>query len=392
MSESLPLRPNLEWLKKLSKDRLAALRARDPRAKLSDAQLAVARQYGFSSWRKLKAHVETVQNEVGKVSPVDASQEPASPGDPELGELLAAVERGDIDRVTQLLKRRPILARSHGPEGQTPLHAAAWYNDARLAEALLTYGADPEAKYGESGHTALSWAVTCSSLDFANALVQRGSKPDLFCSAGIGSVEYLQSWFDSKGALRPGAARTGSSRLAANGKRLPCPPTTPIEQISDALYIASRNGQVEAVRFLVTKQPDLSFRAYMGGTPLHWAYFSGSKAVIELLKQAGADENARDDVLKCKPRSFGICVPASWGMADDVRDRLAEDPALVNLMDGSTSPLHEAARNGHGDIVQLLLAAGADPQLRNGEGKTPAELAADSGHAAVAQSLMRAGN
>src|SRR5215510_13083017 len=39
MTRSLPLRANLEWLKKLSKERLDALRAGDPTLTLSDAQL-----------------------------------------------------------------------------------------------------------------------------------------------------------------------------------------------------------------------------------------------------------------------------------------------------------------------------------------------------------------
>jgi len=45
---SLPDRPNLEYLKKLAKDRLSALRRANPAAKLADAQLAVAREHGFA--------------------------------------------------------------------------------------------------------------------------------------------------------------------------------------------------------------------------------------------------------------------------------------------------------------------------------------------------------
>ena len=54
----LPAQPNLEHLKNEAKQRLKALRAGDPATKLAAAQLAVARDYGFASWRQLKAHVE----------------------------------------------------------------------------------------------------------------------------------------------------------------------------------------------------------------------------------------------------------------------------------------------------------------------------------------------
>ena len=60
MSRNLPARPNLEFLKKAAKDLLDTVRRSDPSAQLSDAQFALAREYGFDSWPKLKAHVEGI--------------------------------------------------------------------------------------------------------------------------------------------------------------------------------------------------------------------------------------------------------------------------------------------------------------------------------------------
>src|SRR5262245_12685203 len=56
----LPEHPNLDWLKNRAKEKLRQLRAAQPTAKLAQAQLAVAREYGFPSWRKLKQHVDTI--------------------------------------------------------------------------------------------------------------------------------------------------------------------------------------------------------------------------------------------------------------------------------------------------------------------------------------------
>ena len=53
---TLPPRPSLEQLRKQTKERLAAM----PGAKLADAQFALARDYGFDSWPKLKRHVTAV--------------------------------------------------------------------------------------------------------------------------------------------------------------------------------------------------------------------------------------------------------------------------------------------------------------------------------------------
>ena len=54
----LPDRPSLEYLKKLAKDRLQELRGADRSVRLAQAQLAVAREHGFPSWRALRAEVD----------------------------------------------------------------------------------------------------------------------------------------------------------------------------------------------------------------------------------------------------------------------------------------------------------------------------------------------
>ena len=54
-ARALPARPRLDALKSEAKRRLAQRRPRDPGLKLSAVQFELAREYGFSSWRALKA-------------------------------------------------------------------------------------------------------------------------------------------------------------------------------------------------------------------------------------------------------------------------------------------------------------------------------------------------
>ena len=56
----LPARPSLAQLRKQAKERLDTLRVANPDASLADAQLGIAREYGFASWPKLVHHVESV--------------------------------------------------------------------------------------------------------------------------------------------------------------------------------------------------------------------------------------------------------------------------------------------------------------------------------------------
>jgi hypothetical protein len=82
---ALPDRPSLEYLKKEAKELLRTLQQQRPVARLADAQHALARQYGFTSWIQLKRHVEgpapaaspfagTWKANLGKSKPPPANQ------------------------------------------------------------------------------------------------------------------------------------------------------------------------------------------------------------------------------------------------------------------------------------------------------------------------------
>ena len=53
----LPYRPSLDHLRKQARERLRQLRQQNPGARLAEAQHAIAREYGFASWPKLKRSV-----------------------------------------------------------------------------------------------------------------------------------------------------------------------------------------------------------------------------------------------------------------------------------------------------------------------------------------------
>jgi hypothetical protein len=61
-SRPLPDHPNLRHLKDQAKDLLKAGAA----ASITDAQFKIARLYGFASWPKLKAHIDSLE-EIGQL-------------------------------------------------------------------------------------------------------------------------------------------------------------------------------------------------------------------------------------------------------------------------------------------------------------------------------------
>src|SRR4051812_23708876 len=115
-ANALPARPNLSYLRKLSKQRLRAMRDSAPASRLADAQLAVAREHGFASWRKLKAFVQTARAARASAQNV-AEQFDAALVDQFLDLSVPRPDEshrhGGLEPALELLSREPRLARSN---------------------------------------------------------------------------------------------------------------------------------------------------------------------------------------------------------------------------------------------------------------------------------------
>lgn len=355
--DSLPSRPNLEQLRKQAKD----LKRSEGHDSLSNAQRALAQRYGFPSWPKLKQAAA-------------------------LRLLRHLIQDGEVAPVRELLDQEPRLINLRFEEGESPLHCAAEENRPALVELLVERGADLNARFSGSAHTALSWALTCWSTEAAQKLVELGDAPDLFCSAGLGLTDRLPDYWNGD-KLISGASQTGSSRYDENGVALPRPPESDRDQISDALYIACRNGHLETSRFLLARGADPNFRAYAGASCLAWAYFSENNALIDLLIEKGGSEDVLDHQFGVRPSEFKIMVWAGWGFGFKLVHALNANPSLAKKQTANGTALHAAASGGQAKVIEILLKAGADPNARNKQGATPAEVAASKGFDAVAELL-----
>lgn len=91
------------------------------------------------------------------------------------------------------------------------------------------------------------------------------------------------------------------------------------------------------------------------------------------------------------PETDALLRAARAGNADTARSLLASPNVNVNGVDtdGNTA-LIEAARFGHDDVVQALLIAKADPNIKNRAGKTALMLASEGGHDEVIRLLTQA--
>jgi len=225
--------------------------------------------------------------------------------DPE--EMLKACERGDLAKVRQLLEADSTLVNAKGAYNKTPLHWAAEKNYRELAELLVAAGADITSEV-TWGMTALQWAANMGARNVAEVLLAHGAQPQLnmWCAAGLGMLDVVQSFWDSPNELRPGAGQVRSRDLG-NGKWGKAPaPESYAELVSEAFYIAARNGHVEVARFLLGKGADINCRGFFGAPGLHWAAINGHKAMVEFLIANGADLHLRDQQFNSTPLGWAL--------------------------------------------------------------------------------------
>src|SRR5579875_18093 len=166
MSKSLPPPPDLQWLREEAK-----ARCRDGEfPSLALAHLAIAREYGFASWPRLKTHLDALRlgaDERAAILIASAcSDDPRGAAailelDPAIArhDLATACAAGEADEVGRRLREHPHAAHAPmGPNGWQPLLYACFSRLLRtdpgraagirsVVATLLATGADPNASF-----------------------------------------------------------------------------------------------------------------------------------------------------------------------------------------------------------------------------------------------------
>jgi ankyrin repeat protein len=311
----LPERPNLRHLKDQAKDLLKAGEAES----LTAAQFKIARSYGFSSWPKLKQHVDSLE---------------------EIGQLKLAIDSNDLERVKSIMVRNPALHRAplgygkNGPltwvaECRVPWEAPG---PARLAMAQWMIENGSDVHQGGDGPlmraALMGYRVPMMELlvaDGADVNAEwNGYFPILFAPCETVQPEAIK-WLLQHGA-NPNSAREGrkypgtaldyvigtygrSARLgecmdllvkAGGVTKYKVPPV--LDLLCGRLDLLAKH--LDADRTLVDRRfPELDFGTtgarllkLQGATLLHVAAEYGNVEAAKLLFERGADVNARADV------------------------------------------------------------------------------------------------
>lgn len=146
------------------------------------------------------------------------------------------------------------------------------------------------------------------------------------------------------------------------------------------LNMAAAKGNLALVDALLKAEADVNLANVAGVTPLMGAAFSGSAGIMQKLIAAGAKIEPIDRVKK------NAATYAAGNGCSACLQVLVDAGLQINApLDNDLTLLMWAAAYGQETSVKLLLAQGANRTLKDGRGKTAADMARDANHLSVAK-------
>jgi pectate lyase len=157
-----------------------------------------------------------------------------------------------------------------------------------------------------------------------------------------------------------------------------------------SLQEAAACGDIDELKGLITQGVDINGRESLRiHTALYRAVINGHKESVGLLLSKGAQVDAGDD-----GPTTTLCYATEKGYRG-IAELLIAHGADVNVKRGGwpagDTPLHSAVRGGYKDIIELLIANGADVNIKNNQGQTPLEIALINNRSDIVELLVAKG-
>ena len=421
MSRQLPEKPNLVYLKKQAKELRRSMR----QGKLADAQHALAQEYGFASWAKLKVHVEALG-----LSPAEA--------------LKAAVCDSDAERVRKVLTDHPELReRIDDPLpgygfGQQALFAAVQRSDRATIDVLLNAGANirKRTEWWAGGFGVLDDCDT----SLAEFLIERGAVLDAHAAARLGKIAELRALVAADASAvhaRGGDGQTPlhfastvevAEFLLENGAEIDARDvdheSTPAQYMlrvdqkrhyprdrqDVARYLVSRGCKTDILMAAALGDADLARRHLdsdpncirmsvseewfpkqdprAGGSIYIWML--GAHRTAHTVARDFGHEEVFQLLMERTPEELKLALACELGDEASFHAFLARDPeAATKLPEEQQRKLPDAAQSNNTKAVRLMLEAGWPVDTPGEAGATALHWAGFHGNAEMARAILK---
>lgn len=422
MRRTLTPKTKLESLRKEAKRWLKALRAGDGRAigrlsaaspkapsnpGLRDVQHALAREYGLAGWTALKAALaeRTLPSE-SDTDRIDTILRHGWTGDAKAAErilahhprlardnLFTAATCGSLDEIEKELARDPAAAtRLGGGMKWTALTYVVYgrldpKNAVSIARRLLAAGADPKFSFSDgwdNPFTLICGAIGLGeqtkpthpqAIELIELLVEAGAAPyDRQALYNVSVAGDATDWYERLWQMCERKSMTEAWRAADGG-------FLGKTMVDYLLGNAVGQNHFARAQWLLHHGADANTTHAYAKESLHkLAQLSGFQAIADLLVAHGA----------APARLIGLEGLIAAAMRHDeaaVAGLLAEQPDLIR----DPHPLLAAAAHGNAPAAALLLGYGADPRGVDHEGISPLHRAVQANAPDIAGMLLAAG-
>ena len=300
-------------------------------------------------------------------------------------DLIQHAGKGELQKVKSLIAAGTDV-NARDKDGNTPLHYAAKYGNAKVVNALIAAGAHVDAR-DHQGNTPLAVAVDGRRVEAIQPLTAAGADVNTRNNEGETplsriSLKWNVGHYGGSGYFEGGSYFVDSEMVKAlivGGV------------VANAwLLRQARDGHdYEAISDLIGAGADVdAFRVVYGKASIYMAAYYGNIEVVKSLIAAGDDVNYKS---KSEYKWRPLNAAAARGHLEVVKALIAAN-ADVNRGDiDGDRPLHQAAGNGNAEVVRALIAAGADVNKKNKSGERPLKIAIENRHAEVAGILKAAG-
>lgn len=292
-------------------------------------------------------------------------------------------------------------------KGYTPLHMASIEGHRDVVEFLIVNGAPCDAR-AEDDCTPLYLAAWSQHKDVARLLLDYDANMEPDIAVMLGDIElvkhYLEKGIDANSKLTKGLTKGDSWLITAIGYKN----RNLIELLLN--YGARVNDRTGAFNFsplhqatigirgracrdicelLIAHGADVNIKDKLGDTPLHLAAKLKHNDIVEFLLDCGANINALNQARR------SALFEAARLHRQQIVESLLSRGAEVNLMDelGFTPLLFAFQREGADEIIRLLVAYGADVNVRFPQGvrSSPLHLAVARNNKNIVELLLAHG-